>query len=206
MEEWFTSMEPLARGFTVCAIIGGMLFMMRFVLQLFGGDHGLDADGDASDVDMHAGDTDVSFKFMSLHGITVFLLMFGLIGRALLLDSGVSEGFALAGATVGGLVSVWGIAQIYLLMRRLQSSGNVDINNAVGAAGTVYLTIPAGGTGQVQVSYQGKIHMDDAYSEDGTELKTGEKIDVVAVRGGNTLVVRKSVSIIQPEAGKDAAT
>lgn len=202
MEEWFTSMTPLARGFTVCAILGGMLFGVRVVLQLFGTD---DLDGDAPDGEISAGDTDVSFKFMSLHGVTVFLLMFGVIGRALLLDSGTSEGVALAGATIGGLISVWGIAQIYLIMRRLQSSGNLNISNAVGSEGTVYLTIPADGSGQVQVSYQGQMHIDDAYSEAGVELATGERIEVVSVRGGNTLVVRKSVSK-DGEEGKDAAT
>lgn len=200
MEQWFTSMTPLARGFTVCAIIGGMLFFLRIVLQLFGGD---DVDGDASDAEFGAGDTDVSFKFMSLHGITVFLLMFGLIGRAMLQDSGAREGTALAVATIGGVISVWGIAQIYLLMRRLQSSGNVDINNAIGCEGTVYLTIPAGGSGQVQVAYQGKMHIDDAYHEEGTELKTGRKIEVVSVRGGNTLVVRAPTAPATNEEGKD---
>lgn len=205
MVEWFASMNRLEFAFTLCAIIGGLLFLLRFALQLFGGGD-VDVDGDIPDLDVNVGDTDSGFSFMSLHGVTVFLLMFGLIGRALLAGTATSPGLALAGATVGGLASVWGIAQIYLLMRRLQSSGNVDINNAVGAAGTVYLTIPAGGAGQVQVSYQGQMHIDDAYSEDGTELKTGEKIDVVAVRGGNTLVVRKAVSPGQPESGKDTAT
>ena len=80
-----------------------------------------------------------------------------------------------------------------------------DINNAIGSEGTVYLTIPADGSGQVQVSYQGKMHIDDAYHEAGTELKTGEKIEVVSVRGGNTLVVR-AAGAADEEEGKEAVT
>ena len=187
MNEWFSGMTPLERGFSVCAISGGILFLFRLVLQFFGGD-----DVDGGDVSNGAGHVDGSFTFLSLHGITVFLVMFGLVGLTLLVEGGVREGWALVGATVGGLASMWAIGQVYILMRRLQSSGNVVITNAVGKEGTVYLTIPVNGSGQVQVMYQSKMHLEDAISENGVELKTGERVKVMAVRGGTTLVVRSA--------------
>ena len=193
MNEWFSGMTPLERGFSVCAITGGILFLFRLVLQLFGGD-----DVDGGDISDGHGYSDGSFTFLSLHGITAFLLMFGLVGLTLLVEGGVREGWALAGATVGGLASMWGIAQVYMLMRRLQSSGNVVISNAVGKEGAVYLTIPVDGSGQVQIAYQSKMHIEDAISEDGVELKTGERVKVIAVRGGTTLVVRKALAPTSP--------
>lgn len=183
MTEWFSNMPALERGFTLCATIGALLFVIRMALQLLGGDDG----GDASD----AGDTDASFQFFSLHGMTVFLLMFGLIGRALLIDSRVSEGWALFGATVGGLVSFWGIAQVYLLMMRLQSSGTIDMKNAIGRTGTVYLSIPPGRTGKVELTIQNRLRVEDAVSEEQDVLATGDPIEVVALTGSNTLVVKR---------------
>jgi membrane protein implicated in regulation of membrane protease activity len=67
----------------------------------------------------------------------------------------------------------------------------LDINNAVGATGTVYLRIPNGGTGQVQVSIQGGLRIIDALAAGETELPTGTKVTVVGVRDSTTLVVEK---------------
>ena len=76
MGEWFGTMSGLERIFSICAFIGIILFLARMVLQFMGGDDGGDAD---------IGDSDASFHYISVQGVTVFLLMFGLIGRALLL-------------------------------------------------------------------------------------------------------------------------
>ena len=194
MNEWFSGMTPLERGFSVCAIVGGILFLFRLVLQLFGGD-----DVDGGDVSDGLDHSDGSFTFLSLHGITVFLVMFGLVGLTLLVEGGVREGWALVGAAVGGLASMWGMGQVYMLMRKLQSSGNIVIDNAVGKEGSVYLTIPVEGSGQVQIAYQNKMHLEDAISENGIELKTGERVKVIGVRGGTTLVVRKALAPVSPD-------
>ena len=96
---------------------------------------------------------------------------------------------ALLGATLAGLASMWAIAQAFLLMTRLQTSGNVDLNNAIGADGEVYLTIPADGAGQVRAAVQGGLRIYDARSVSGEEIKTGERVRVGAVVGSNTLMV-----------------
>jgi membrane protein implicated in regulation of membrane protease activity len=201
MNEWILNMTGLERVFTFCAFIGILLFIVRLVLQAIGGQDAGDASdaadvgdvGDVGDLD-HFGDTDLSFKFMSLHGITVFLVMFGLVGRALLVDSRTGNGVAIAGAFGAGVLALVAMAKIYMLMNRLQSSGNVDMKNAVGQEGTVYLTIPANGSGQIQVTVQGKMHVVDAIDKQAGELKTGERVVVTGVRGGNTLIVEKQES------------
>ena len=68
-------MNKLQMIFTVCALIGGSLFLIRLVLQMvgFGTETAADHPGD-----MDSSDTDASFKMLSLLGITAFLMMFGL--------------------------------------------------------------------------------------------------------------------------------
>ena len=82
------------------AIIGGTLFILRLIMMVIGGGLG---DGDVDiphDVDIPqdihiAGDihadvsgdhaaADMSFKLLSVQGLTSFFMMFGLVGLALL--------------------------------------------------------------------------------------------------------------------------
>lgn len=146
------------------AIIGGTLFILRAGMLLIGGglgdgslDGGLDADG-SGDMGAHAtgehAGADVTFKLMSLQGLTSFFMMFGLVGLALL-KSGVPIILTVFGGTVAGLITVGITGVLFSQMKRLQTEGTIDINNTIGTEGSVYLTIPKNGTGQVQLIAQG---------------------------------------------------
>ena len=76
-------------------------------------------------------------------------------------------------------------------MKRLQTEGTLRIQNTIGTEGSVYLTIPKHGTGQVQIIAQGSLKIFDAVSSNKSTIPTGEKIQVVGVAGGNTLIVEK---------------
>ncbi len=186
--EWF---------FLLCALIGGTLFMIRLVLQFVGGDTDMDADGDI-DIDMDGdvdvgdgGDTDISFKLLSLQGITSFALMFGLVGLAMMRQSGQNAIWALVAATVAGSATFWLMQWIFNKAKVLQSSGNIKIKNAVGKGGDVYLTIHPHGTGKVRVSVQNHLKVWEATTNSNQEIKTGERIRVTDVVSGNVLVVEK---------------
>ncbi|HIC75313.1 MAG TPA: hypothetical protein EYO98_01695 [Candidatus Poseidoniales archaeon] len=72
---------------------------------------------------------------------------------------------------------------------KLETSGNIDINNAVGATGTVYARIRDSGVGEVQVTFQEKMQTKEAVSIDGVTLNSGTFIEVVGVVG-ETLQVK----------------
>ncbi|OGW41818.1 MAG: hypothetical protein A2010_06480 [Nitrospirae bacterium GWD2_57_9] len=176
--------------FLVCAVTGGGLFVVRFIMQLLGGGDLDDADIDVGHADVNHIDADVSFKLLTLQGLTAFFMMFGLVGFALLRENRTGNGVALIGAVAAGLASVWIIGKIFSAVKRLQSSGTMDNAAAVGAQGTVYLTIRSGGTGKVQITMKGRLREFDAVSGKGDELRTGERIRVAAVNG-STVVVEK---------------
>ena len=80
---------------------------------------------------------------------------------------------------------------LFSQMKRLQSDGTIDIQSAIGQIGSVYLGIPTGGTGQVQITIQGALKFFDALSKDGQAIVTGEKIRVAGIMDNSTLVVER---------------
>jgi len=187
--------------FILCASIGGGLFAIRLVLFFLGGFGDTDADGDVGD----AGDIDVgdaggdigdavesaaSFKLLTLQGITAFLAMFGLVGLAsykATLNGAISVG----GGVAAGAVSVVIITKLLAALLKLQSSGTISLKNAIGQEASVYLRIPAGGTGKVQVEIQERLMVLEAVSDSTEEIKSDDKVKVVGIVGGRTLKVKK---------------
>ncbi|MBI3157967.1 MAG: hypothetical protein HYZ26_00015 [Chloroflexi bacterium] len=187
-------------------IVGGVFFVLRTVAMVigFGGGDGLDGDFDADfggDMDGGLGghdaggngshhDADASFKMLSVQGLTAFFLMFGLVGLATLYADWPLFLTMLAG-TAAGAFTVWVIAQVFRGMGRLQSEGNIHIQNAIGQEGSVYLTIQPRASGQVQVTVQGALKIFDAVTVDGKRIATGEKVRVVGVSDEKTLKVER---------------
>ena len=185
------------------AIIGGVLFIFRLALFFIAGDvsdvEGTDGFFDVGDVDVsdgsseiHHGDTDLSFKVLSLQGLTAFFMMFGIFGLAFV-AAGWQVIWTVAGGTAMGALAIWLNGLVFNTMLRMQSEGTINLENAIGQDGSVYLSIPAKGSGQVQVSVQGSLKIYDAISKEKKKISTGEKVKVVGVITGNTLVVEKLI-------------
>lgn len=186
--------------FFVCATVGGIFFLVRLVIQFMGMDHDMDAGGAdgagaggiehaGGDMDGHA-DSDVGFKLLTFQGLTAFFMMFGLVGLAIHQQSGMGALLAMVGGTAAGLASVWVIDKMFSAARGLQSSGTLDNTSAIGGIGSVYLTIPKGGTGRVMITFHDRQREFDAVAQDKEEIKTGERVKVVWADGG-VLVVEK---------------
>jgi len=180
----------MEKFFLIVAAVGGVLFLIKLVLMFMGTDHGGDDVGAVHSVD--TGDSDVSFKLLSLQAITAFLLMFGLIGYAMMHQSKLSAAWATAGGTGAGVAAMVLVAWIFRFATKLQSSGTLNLDNAAGQEGTVYLRIPPGGTGKVQCLCQGRLVTLDATSEASEELKSGQRVKVLRVVNSTTVVVQKS--------------
>jgi len=186
------------------AIGGGTLFLARTVLMFVGGlaendaefgeDHAgvhMHADGEIeTEFDVEHINTDFDFKLLSMQGITAFFMMFGLVGLALL-NSNINPLVTVLGGSAAGLFTVYVISLIFMGMRQLQSDGTLRIENAIGQFGKIYLSIPAKGSGQVQVVVQGSLKIFDAISADGKKISTGESVKITKVIDGKTLQVER---------------
>lgn len=171
-------------------IIGGTLFLLRLVMLFVGGDAGEHDADSAFDAAGEHPEADVSFKLLSVQGLTSFFMMFGLVGLALL-RADLPVLVTVLGGMIAGLITVAITGLVFSQMKRLQTEGTIHIQNTVGTQGSVYLTIPKNGTGQVQIIAQGSLKIFDAVSNNKNTIATGEKVHVVGVAGGNTLIVEK---------------
>lgn len=170
-------------------IIGGTLFVLRLVMMFMGasaGEDALDSAVESSDVS----ETDIGFKLMSIQGLTSFFMMFGLVGLALLRAS-LPVLVTVLGGIIAGLATVAVTGVIFSQIKKLQTEGTIQIENTVGKDGSVYLTVPQNGTGQVQIIVQGSLKIFDAISSNKSVIATGERVRVVGVASGNTLIVEK---------------
>ena len=196
MNEFWNSLLWLERLYLIVAVVGGLLFVIRTLMMFIGGDSDADFDVDAdADVDSAGGmaDSDISFHYLSLQGLTAFFMMFGLVGLALSRNTGLSGVVSISGGVVAGLLAEWVIAKIFKMMSRLQSDGTVHVKNAIGQEGTVYLRIQPGGTGKVRVVVQDQLKIYNAVSESDEEFKTDDRVKVVRITNGNVLVVEKVI-------------
>jgi hypothetical protein len=134
--------------------------------------------------------TDVSFKFISLQGLTAFFMMFGLAGLALS-KSAQPDLVSLGGGIIAGAFTVWVLSRIFIGAQKLQSEGTLNMQNAVGLEGTVYLRIPAGDIGKVNLVLQGALKEFNAVAADRQLIKTGERVRVLGLTAGETLVVER---------------
>ncbi|MEN8127596.1 MAG: NfeD family protein [Planctomycetota bacterium] len=191
--------------FVICAAFGGSLFVLRLILMFMGAadseaPDGMDVDGidvdgmDAADgFDADAGDvsdTDISFKLLSLQGITAFFMMFGLVGWAVIRQGDYPPLVPIASGTVAGLATIWVMKKIFQWATSLQSSGTMNLNNAIGQEGTVYLTIRPGEIGKVQVNVQNRLSVLNAITEGTEEIKTGADVRITKIKA-DKLVVEK---------------
>ncbi len=186
MDTTTTNLCGLEWFFLICASTGGILLAIRLVLQFVGAD----GHGDGPDFDAHHMDGDVSLKFLSLHGLTSFLLMFGLVGFALFRQNNVGSWLSIVGALAAGLASFWIIGKLFVYINKLQSSGTLSLEEAIGCEGEVYLTIPEHGTGRVIIHHNNRLREYDAISELEEALPTGERIIVLHVKGATLVVGR----------------
>lgn len=186
----FSGLELFYLG---CAVVGGLLFLIRLVLSFFGGDAddlepGMEVGGDVDII----GDPDTTFRFMSVQGIVGFLLIFGLSGLAASVQLEASNPVSVISAFAAGVFTMLVISWITFSIRRLDQPGTIDMKNAIGEEGTVYLSIPEGGTGKASVTVQNRLRVFDAVSSDRSSIETEARVRVVGVVGGNTLVVERA--------------
>lgn len=180
--------------YVICAGVGTTILLVQFVLLLLGLEgHGHDFSHDAvvlhGDVNGAGDSTSHLLGVLSVRTLVAAVAFFGLVGVATS-----SAGFSpysafLTSIAAGGAAMVF-MAWLMRSLYRLRSEGNVQIENAIGETGTVYLTIPAGksGAGKVTVEVQERF-MEYPAMTAGPELATGTPVVVVGVIGGDILEV-----------------
>lgn len=186
-------MDGGAIWFTVPALAGTTVFVLRLILMLLGFvGHDIAPDFHAGAGDAHHGDSSDAFKLLSIQSISAFLMGFGWGGLGAFVGSDMGPVRSTLVGLAVGIGMMWLLAKLLRSMNRLESTGNISIDAAVGLEGAVYLSIPAkgGGKGQVRITVEERDRIYNAVS-DGDELPTGARARILRANPDNTVTVSR---------------
>lgn len=191
--EWLTGLEWFDKIFWIIALIGSGLFVVMMLVTFITGGGDMDVDGDFNgDMDM---DADGGFSFFTIKNLIAFFTIFGWSGIAAL-ENDLAKPYVILIATVCGLIMMFIMAGLFYLISKLHDSGTLEIKNAIGNIGEVYLTIgeSRSSIGKVNVRIQGALRELEALTDDELPLKTGSVIEVIDVTNNGILIVQKLIS------------
>lgn len=184
--------------FLICAIVGGVIILCQSALSAlglggshdFGGDHHIDFSGHHGDVAHGDQGSTWFFNVLSVRALLSALTFFGLAGLATL-ASPTFHALALPVALFAAAVAMVVVAWLMSLLHTLQADGTVRIESAVGATGSVYLTVPAKkeGSGKVTVKVQNRTMEYKAVTAEDKALPTGSAVMVVGIEGADIVEV-----------------
>lgn len=170
--------------FVSCALLGGILFFIMMILMLVGDVLGGVSDAFGIDIDAGGG----AFEIMSIQGLSVAVMMFGLTGMFGLSATGSDVVAVLAGG-VGAASGMYGMGKMMYAINQLQADGTVNYADAIGQRGQVYSRIKPNETGEIQVPVDGTLKTLLARAQDKKmHLASGEFIKVVDIIGSTMIV------------------
>jgi len=150
----------------------------------------IDSNAETSPPDSKSTGNTSTFKIFTIRGIVAFFALGGWAGLAAL-AAGIHPFWAIQISLFVGVCALLLAAIIIRLALRMQTSGNINLNNAVSQTAVVYIRIPSGRSdkGKVTMLLQERFVELDAVTDNNTDIMPESKVEVVAVIDGDCLVV-----------------
>lgn len=192
---WWSELPSFERIFWLFAIPATVLIFLQLLATVIGfgdfdSDTDIDADGDlGGDLDGGEGFFD-SFPIFSIRNLIAFFAMFGWVGAGMA-RSGATKSITIIVALFAGILSMALMTALFKFMMGLASSGNVNVREAIGKNGEVYLPIPGElkDYGKVTLTLNDK-NLEMKAVTKGDNLETGSMVKIVDVINNKLLVER----------------
>lgn len=172
------------------AVPASLILIIQTVMTFMGlsGEIDVDFDGDG-DVDV-TGETGLTI--FSVRNLIAFFTFFGWSG-VWLLGANVAKPLVIIISVIVGLIFVGISMSLFFLISKMQRSGNINLNNAVGLVGEVYIRIPESRKqyGKVMLTVQGALGEYEAVTDEVLPISTGTQVQVVEVVSNSKLLVKK---------------
>ena len=191
MAAWWQSLSALDHVLLYIAVPATLILLIQTVLLFAGG--AFDSDGDAGPLPEAAADPetpDTGLHLFTVRGVVAFLVLFGW-GGLWLHQVGLPGFLAVFLAIPIGFAGMVGIALAVRQALRLQYDGTLDLRNALGRTGTVYLTVPPGRSspGKVTLTVQEQLTEFEALTDSPAPIPTGSPVRVTGLAGRGALLV-----------------
>lgn len=196
MIEWYNNLVDYSKVLFIIAVAFTVLLIIQLILLLVG----LSGDGDfdaspSVDITDEINDSSIAeaggLKLLSVRGITIFFCMYGWFGL-LLMETTQKWWLATLVGVVCGVVVMILFAYVIQKMSHFEQEGNIELKNAIGKIGVVYLKIPAhkAGRGKVNLVIQESYVEVEAISNDEEDIPVGADVEIIDVIN-NYLLVKK---------------
>lgn len=187
MTEWWQQLTSFEKILWYISIPSSILFLIQMLMTFIG------LGGDDSDADSGGDGDDGSgsaFRIFTIRNIIIFFTVFGWSGITLY-NSGWRESYVIIVSIFIGILVMSIVAALFYSITRLVQNGTMEITNAKGKTGEVYIPIPGNkaGIGKVNIMLQGAVREMDAMTE-GENLPRGTIVKVTEVIN-NILLVEK---------------
>ena len=188
---WWEGLSTIAKIYWMIAFPSTLLFLIQLVMTFIAGD--IDHDMDHNVDTQIDGDHGIGFQFITFKNLIAFFTLFAWSGLAAI-EGGFGLSIIIVISTISGLAMMIIMAALFYYISRFTQSGTLDLENAVGETGDVYLTIPAkkSGMGKVQITVQGHLHTLNAMTEDLEDIKTGGIVEVDEIISDSILLVHRA--------------
>lgn len=181
---WWSELGVAQQVFYGIGIAALAALVIQILLSLVGGiDH----------AELDVGHHDALGGFISIRGFTAFFFGFGWTG-AMAMRAGLGITAAAALGFGAGLFMMVVLGLLMRFMAGFKTEGTLQLSNAVGKSGTVYVRVPAnrGGMGKIQLLVQGRQAILEAWTDEGQDLTSGTLVEVTGVVGEGALLVKKT--------------
>jgi len=176
----------VSNAYFFLAVGATAFFVLQSIFTFIGiGDNfELDTDFDADvdlDVDIADG-INMTMHLFTIRGIISFFMVFGWTGF-ILTNNGELGGVSIFFISLGtGTLMLFLIALVYYMFEKIAQEGNMNISDAIGKQGTVYIPIPKKneGIGKVQIILSGSLKTLDAIAK-SKPITTGSRVEVVGI-------------------------
>ncbi len=132
----------------------------------------------------------VTYSLVTIRSIIAFGTLFSW-ASAIFLASGYNIILALLIGLVWGAIGMFLVSFALYKLVQMQEVGTRSPINAIGEEGIVYINIPADGSGQVRVTFDGAVSFVKAASKTGARITAGSKVRVVGLADESTLEVEE---------------
>jgi hypothetical protein len=160
-------------------------------------DHGFEHDPEyGSGLHVHDGSHDSHShlhigRIFTVRGIVAFFAIGGWAGLAAL-SGGIPALWSIQISLLSGAAAMWLASAVINFALKMQSSGNINLRNALSQIADVYITIPPtrSNSGKVTMVLQERFVEIDAMTDSETEIRPDTKVIVIGLEGTDCLIVR----------------
>lgn len=197
MQIWWDQLTKLDQVLYYIAVPSTIALLIQTIMTFIGmgGDGDFDGDlgGEVSDASEFDGDFEVSFEIFTVRNFVAFFTFFSWGGLWASSSGQNSDIFVIFLALISGIMAMFISGGLFYFMKRMTSSGTLDLKYALGKVGEVYIPIPADklGVGKVQILIQGALREVEAVTDSQERLETGSSIKVIDLLNESVLIVQK---------------